>query len=168
MQYELKAGGIRIRPFTPEDAPGVVSVERRAFAASRWTETDYRRLAQQEGSIILVGADRAGRPGGIAGFIALRQLFDEAEILNLAVEPACQRRGVARALIEAVLIKLQEGKVRTAYLEVRPSNHAAIRLYFSVGFIVDSVRKGYYSGPREDAYVFRLSIPPARREIAAG
>ena len=51
-----------------------------------------------------------------------------------------------------------------AFLEVRPSNTAAIRLYLSMGFAQVGVRRGYYQavGGREDAAVLRLSLADAR------
>ncbi len=44
-----------------------------------------------------------------------------------------------------------------AFLEVRPSNTAAARLYYSLGFEQVGVRRGYYQATvgREDAAVLR-------------
>lgn len=149
---------MNIRLFTREDVAEVVSLGKKAFASGGWTEGDYLYLAGQDGGIILVAADWDGEPGKVAGFIALWQLFDQAEILNLAVDPACQRQGVARALIHAACSKLRENNVRKAYLEVRPSNLAALGLYSSAGFTWATVRKGYYRHPDEDAYVLQLAL----------
>ena len=47
-----------------------------------------------------------------------------------------------------------------AFLEVRPSNTAAIRLYQSMGFEHVGIRRGYYQavGGREDAAVLRRRL----------
>ena len=51
-----------------------------------------------------------------------------------------------------------------AFLEVRPSNTAAIRLYLSLGFEQVGVRRGYYQalGGREDAAVLKLTLRSRR------
>ena len=47
-----------------------------------------------------------------------------------------------------------------AYLEVRPSNTTAIRLYLSMGFEQVGSRRGYYQAAsgREDAAVLKLAL----------
>lgn len=152
---------MKIRVFAPEDVVRVASLGRKAFASGGWTENDFLHLAGEDGGNILVAADWDDKPGEIAGFIAFRQLLDQAEILNLAVDPACQRQGVAKALIQSACSTLRENNVQTAFLEVRPSNRAALELYASAGFTRAAVRKGYYCHPDEDAYVLRLSLCPA-------
>ncbi len=49
-----------------------------------------------------------------------------------------------------------------AFLEVRPSNTAAARLYHSLGFEQVGVRRGYYQATvgREDAAVLRRILLP--------
>ncbi len=88
-----------------------------------------------------------------AGFLVWRITGpDEYEVLNLAVAPRYRRRGVARALLAAVICS---GKW---FLEVRESNTAARRLYASAGFQEIGRRRGYYSNPREDAVQVALSV----------
>jgi ribosomal-protein-alanine N-acetyltransferase len=55
--------------------------------------------------------------------------------------------------------------VNEAFLEVRPSNTAAIRLYQSMGFVQLGMRRGYYQAAvgREDAAVLRLRIGAGTR-----
>jgi ribosomal-protein-alanine N-acetyltransferase len=87
---------------------------------------------------------------GAVGFLVTRRVSaDELEILNLAVAPAHRRRGVAQALLRAVLQSL-EG---TAFLEVRESNGAARKFYESMGFRTLGRRPGYYTDPHEAAIV---------------
>jgi ribosomal-protein-alanine N-acetyltransferase len=91
--------------------------------------------------------------GSVLGFIALRVIAGEAEILNLAVAPECRQRGVGRALLVAGLKCAQEAGAHKIFLEVRSSNVGARALYASLGFREDGRRSNYYRDPFEDALV---------------
>jgi [ribosomal protein S18]-alanine N-acetyltransferase len=91
--------------------------------------------------------------GSVLGFIALRIVAGEAEILNLAVAPECRQQGIGRVLLEAGLKCAQEDGVQKVFLEVRHSNVAARGLYASLGFTKEGCRSNYYSDPVEDALV---------------
>jgi ribosomal-protein-alanine N-acetyltransferase len=77
---------------------------------------------------------------------------DEAEIVDLTVEPAHHRKGVASALLRAFLA----GRQGRVFLEVRPSNSAARRLYERFGFREVGRRPAYYRSPLEDAIIMQL------------
>jgi ribosomal-protein-alanine N-acetyltransferase len=88
--------------------------------------------------------------GAVRGWAALRSLGEgESELLEIEVQEAFRRRGLAKALLHAAL-------AGTVFLEVRESNAAAIALYSTLGFAVTGRRKDYYRGPREDALVMEL------------
>jgi ribosomal-protein-alanine N-acetyltransferase len=84
--------------------------------------------------------------------------MEEAELRNLAVEPAHQRQGVARSLLREGIRMLQHSGARRVFLEVRASNHPALALYASLGFRVNATRRSYYQDPLEDAMVMALDI----------
>jgi ribosomal-protein-alanine N-acetyltransferase len=87
-----------------------------------------------------------------AGFCAWRQTApDEAELLNLGVDPAARRRGVGSALLEALRREAQ-GEI---FLEVAEPNAAAIALYTSAGWQAVALRRGYYDGGRINAVVMK-------------
>lgn len=88
----------------------------------------------------------------LLGCMVFSQLFDEAELLNLLVEPQFQGRGYGRLLLE-FFIESNRPKARQLFLEVRVGNARAIRLYESVGFSRQGLRKRYYPAGkgREDA-----------------
>ena len=77
---------------------------------------------------------------------------DEREILNLAVDPAERRRGVARKLLET---ELRRAKMQW-FLEVRASNPSAIKLYESAGFREAGRRESYYRNPAEPGIVMKF------------
>lgn len=89
-----------------------------------------------------------------AGFCEWRQTApDEAEILNLTVDPAYRRRGVASALL-AALIEAAKGSI---FLEVAEDNAAALALYHRFGWEPVAVRKGYYYPGNVNAVVMKKS-----------
>ena len=93
----------------------------------------------------------------IAGFLLAWAVADELHIIDLAARPDCRRRGVARALLEALLDHARAERFRIVLLEVRRNNHAALRLYQGAGFDAVDVRRGYYSHPPDDAILMQLT-----------
>jgi [ribosomal protein S18]-alanine N-acetyltransferase len=95
----------------------------------------------------------------IRGFIIIRPIVDNAEIMLLCVDPLFQRQGIARMLVEHTnKIMRMQGYVQLQ-LEVRASNVAAIALYEGFGFARNGLRLGYYpcEKGREDAVL--MSAP---------
>lgn len=90
------------------------------------------------------------RPVGL--LIALET--NVSEVLDVAVHPAHRRKGIAAALIERAAA---DSANPAQMLEVRASNPAR-SLYEKLGFEEISVRRGYYSDPREDAIIMRRTI----------
>ncbi|HEY6529698.1 MAG TPA: ribosomal protein S18-alanine N-acetyltransferase [Cellvibrionaceae bacterium] len=90
-------------------------------------------------------------------FISLASV--EAELLLITVAKAYQGRGLGGLFLTTIIEQL-EGQAEDLFLEVRPSNQAAVGLYETLGFNQLGVRKGYYPGPNggEDAWVYGLSI----------
>jgi ribosomal-protein-alanine N-acetyltransferase len=131
------------RAALPSDLDEIARIQSASPGATSWKAADF--LAHQ----CLV----ALAEGRVVGFIACRRTAaDESEILNLAVDPQFRRRGVARQLVEQVL----ESAGGALFLEVRESNHAARKLYESMGFQVIALRKNYYNEPVESAIVMKF------------
>jgi ribosomal-protein-alanine N-acetyltransferase len=86
-------------------------------------------------------------------------------LLELASHPERRRRGVARALLDALIAHGRQNQKRLLLLEVRRSNQAAITLYESCGFQHTGVRRGYYSDTAEDALEMRITFDPTSGEI---
>jgi ribosomal protein S18 acetylase RimI-like enzyme len=121
-----------VRPGTERDSAAIARLQALAPEAAQWPFGDY------SGSSLLV----ALIDGAPAGFCSWRQTAsDEAELLNLAVDPAFRRRGVGRALL-AALEKTASGAI---FLEVAETNNPARLLYRKAGWEEIAVRKGYYN-----------------------
>jgi ribosomal-protein-alanine N-acetyltransferase len=100
----------------------------------------------------------AGPPSPAAwetwGFIIFWMVADEMHLLNLAIHPAQRRRGISRQLLSTALTQARSQGAGVVWLEVRPSNRAALALYQSFGFAEVGVRPGYYTDNGEDALIY--------------
>lgn len=95
------------------------------------------------------------------GFILVRTVADQAEVLTIAVAPAARGRGYGRSLMEEALRSLYRELVPEIFLEVDENNASAVSLYHSLGFVEVGRRKGYYAdgqGPGGTALVLRLQL----------
>ena len=91
----------------------------------------------------------------VVGYVGSQTVMDETDMMNVAVHPEHRRRGIARALIEALVVALRERESRCLTLEVRASNEPAIALYSDLGFGEVGRRRNYYRNPKEDALILR-------------
>ena len=151
---------MRIRKVSKEDVAAIVSIQRQTPQAAQWTTADYANLAGDPSGLILVAELDTVTPPMIVGFVAFHRVIDEAELRNMAVDPAHQRQGVGRQLVAEGRRRLLEQGAKQVFLEVRASNVAAQRLYYSAGFALCSRRKDYYNDPREDGLVLSLRLSP--------
>jgi len=79
----------------------------------------------------------------IVGYVVVTHGGGDAELLNLAVSPEMQRKGIGRLLLDHAMT-LIHGKADMLFLEVRVSNRKAIELYSREGFFEVGNRKNYY------------------------
>ena len=91
----------------------------------------------------------------VVGYVGSQTVIDETDMMNIAVHPEYRRRGIAEALIDALVNALREKGSRALSLEVRASNDPAITLYQKMGFSQVGRRPNYYRNPKEDALILR-------------
>lgn len=133
---------VTIRQATERDYAAIARIQLACPEAAQWPVGDYSNF-----SILLALTE--DRP---AGFCAWRQVAaDEAELLNLAVDPALRRTGVGAALLTE-LCATARGDI---FLEVAVPNTAAIDLYRKLGWESVALRKGYYHHGKTDAVVMK-------------
>jgi [ribosomal protein S18]-alanine N-acetyltransferase len=154
---ELLAPEVLIRPMRALDVADVVAIERSAYQYP-WSEGIFRDCLRVGYVCRVVTASRRVLAYGVMSFGA-----GEAHILNLCVGEAWRGRGVGKRLLGTLLERATAAGIAEAFLEVRPSNTAAIRLYLALGFEQTGMRRGYYqaAGGREDAVVLRRVLRPA-------
>lgn len=104
----------------------------------------------------------------LIGYFILMPCVDEMHLLNIGVTPDRQRQGWGRRLLEQALLQAQRAGMTSLLLEVRPSNHRALKLYAHAGFDEVGRRKGYYPAThgREDALVMRRLLSDAKLELS--
>ncbi|HQX78343.1 MAG TPA: ribosomal protein S18-alanine N-acetyltransferase [Steroidobacteraceae bacterium] len=155
---DLPIPQVQLRPMTEEDLARVSAVERESYAFP-WSEGIFRDCLRvgYVCRVVEIGFD-------LVGYAVMSTGAGEAHILNLCVRETMRGRGIGRTLLRQLLDLAAEAGVEDAFLEVRPSNLAAIRLYQSLGFVQVGVRKSYYqaAGGREDATVLRLDLRQPR------
>ena len=143
----------RIRASAPADAVRIAELERACFP-DPWSAAGIREVLEAPQCLGCV----AELNGIVVGYALARWVAGTGEILNLAVEPAHRRRGIAGDLLGGMLAALTGQGVQEVFLEVRESNAAARSLYQSRGFRLAGMRRAYYRLPVEDALVLRLSL----------
>jgi ribosomal-protein-alanine N-acetyltransferase len=105
-------------------------------------------MAVPGGQQLLCRSLALGRP---AGFLLVRIVLDEAEILKLATSREFHRRGVASRLLEAFIATARDRQLRRINLELRAANSPALALYEKFAFEMTGRRPNYYTAPIDDA-----------------
>jgi ribosomal-protein-alanine N-acetyltransferase len=147
-------GSIEIVEASRSDIDAVVDLEVVAFA-DPWMRPAFEAALKERYARFLVAHSADGT---LVGYVIAWFVLDEGEIANLAVVPSARRRGVAKALLEAIIAEARASRVSRLFLEVRESNAAARALYASQGFLPVARRARYYRKPVEDAIVLRLEL----------
>ena len=91
----------------------------------------------------------------VVGYVGSQTVVGETDMMNVAVHPDFRRKGVAEALIMALVENLKAMESHCLTLEVRASNAPATALYEKLGFQQVGLRKNYYRNPKEDALILR-------------
>lgn len=152
---------VTVRHAARADLDALVAIERSSFS-DPWSVESFDAALAMDRMRVLVAEESAGSDRGSApcllGYVLALVLGEEAEIADLAVAPEARRRGIARRLLERVLLDLESRGVAAVFLEVRESNVAARALYASHGFEAVGRRTGYYRQPPEDALLLKREI----------
>ncbi|MES2522321.1 MAG: ribosomal protein S18-alanine N-acetyltransferase [Gemmatimonadota bacterium] len=140
-----------LRPACAADVGSMARIEGEAFS-DPWPASAFSGLLDVAHAMITVAVDARDEP---VGYCVLLAAADEGEIANIAVVPSLRGQGVGARLLDHALQSAQHVGIRSVYLEVRTSNHAARDLYASRGFVAVGRRQAYYRNPLEDALVLR-------------
>jgi ribosomal-protein-alanine N-acetyltransferase len=148
----MTRASIGIGPMHAADLASV-GVIARATLVEAWTHAGLAAELAKPTALALVARDGAR----VIAFAFASVVLDEAEIVTVAVEPRARRRGVGPALVRALLDGVVGRGARSAFLEVRASNVAAMALYASFGFAETGRRRAYYSDG-EDAVLMGSAL----------
>jgi len=169
-----------IRPMAEADLDRVTEIETRSFSVP-WKRATFRSLLDRSDAELWVveedvtageqdvsssrgagdpsdPADEGPPASSVIAYLVLWFAADEAELADVAVAEDHRGRGLGRLLVGHAVDRARARGAGSLFLEVRASNERALALYRSRGFHVISVRRGYYSRPREDALVMLRSL----------
>jgi len=149
---------LTLAPAGPEAAETLAALHAAAFDKP-WSAADIAALIGGAGAYAVLAQDEAP-----LGMVMSRILFEEAEILTLAVAPEARRRGVGLALVGAATGLARQGGASSLILEVGEDNPGAVVLYERTGFVQTGRRRDYYDrgGRRIDALLMRLDLNSER------
>jgi [ribosomal protein S18]-alanine N-acetyltransferase len=140
---------LEIRRLSYSDLPQVIAVERRAFPTP-WSLAMFVLELSKPSGVCLA----AVREGTVVGYLICSRYDTVWHLMNIAVDPGLRRRGIAKALLTALLERIDDGSGSAQLtLEVRPTNRSAIALYEAFGFRSAGTRPRYYQDNGEDALI---------------
>lgn len=135
----------------------IAQLERECFS-DPWSESSLEEELYNPLASFIV----AQRPdGAVLGYAGLHAVMDEGYIDNIAVRADYRGQGIADDLLD-VFVRFGQAHLAFLTLEVRPSNEAAIQLYYKHGFAQVGRRKDYYKQPKEDAIIMTLEFKGER------
>lgn len=154
MNAILKPGVPRYRPMAEADLERIIRIERAAYPYP-WSLGNFRDCLQAGYSCWVAEVD-----GELMGYSVLMAAAGEGHLLNCCVSPPWQGLGYGRLLMAHLIATARGHGVECIYLDVRPSNLPALRLYQRLGFEGIALRRDYYPADqgREDALVMRLKL----------
>jgi [ribosomal protein S18]-alanine N-acetyltransferase len=138
---------LHIRRLTYADLPQIITLERRAFSTPWSLAMFVLELSKPAGWCLA-----AVRDDTLVGYLVCSRYDTVWHIMNVAVDPAHRRAGIATALIEGLIERIHDPRARYT-LEVRESNVGAIALYERYGFRAAGRRRRYYQDNGEDAVI---------------
>jgi [ribosomal protein S18]-alanine N-acetyltransferase len=152
-----------IRPLAYADLPQVIAIERRAFTTP-WSLAMFVLELSKPSGVCLAAVD--SRTSKLVGYLVCSRYDTVWHLMNVAVEPALRRRGIAWALLEEMI--RQAGPEQQYTLEVRMSNAPAIALYERLHFRSAGKRPRYYRDNGEDAVIMWRTAETVSTPGAAG
>lgn len=140
---------------TEADLAWVVEHERQLHAFP-WTRGNFADSLSAGYTARIISIDQQR-----AGYAVMLRVIDEVHLLNISVTRPMQGHGVGSVFLDQLMHEARALGATQCFLEVRPTNEAALSVYRRLGFVSIGRRRGYYpahQGKREDAIVMRLDL----------
>lgn len=135
---------------TEADVSSLCALERECFS-DPWSERLIRALIESPWDSCMVLENDAGM---LIGYANVRVVGNEAELMRICVTGEQRGKGLSHVLLLEGMREMLRRGAEAMTLEVRAGNTAAVRLYEAHGFVLEGVRKNYYSNPDEDAAIY--------------
>ena len=143
-----------LRPMQLDDVVAIMDIEKRVYPFP-WTEGIFRDCVHVGYCcwVYTQGND-------VVGYSVMSIGATEAHILNLCVAPEQQGCGIGSQMMLHLLELAVKHQAAAVFLEVRPSNKKALKLYHALGFQDVGIRKDYYPDHkgRENALILERKL----------
>ena len=130
----------------------------------RWSDKDLRHHMHSEYSwTCFVTLPANNFIHQLQGFLLLRVIQDEAEILSIGVKQRVRRNGIGKYLMEQAKRFSTLHQLRSILLEVAETNRNAVGFYKKQGFLKIGIRNNYYvfsAKNKKNALIMYLPIKP--------
>jgi ribosomal-protein-alanine N-acetyltransferase len=154
MSAVIKDSDYQARPMAEADVSKVMDIETSVYQFP-WSPQIFKDCLR-----IGYSCQVATINDEIVGYAIMSSGASEAHLLNICVKQSLQGQGIGKLILHTMIELAKEKNVHTIFLEVRPSNQAALSLYLKSGFNEIGQRKNYYpaKGGREDALILALTL----------
>lgn len=154
MSAILKEPALEFRPMQADDLSAVLDIERSSYPYP-WTRMIFSDCLHAGYSCWV-----ADRNGVVEGYGVVTVAAGESHLLNICVRQEATRQGIGAKLLRHLVHVARRHDADVIFLEVRPSNHGAIKLYVNEGFNELGRRRDYYptKDGREDALIFARTL----------
>ncbi len=144
---------LNLRLLLEADLPDVMQLERAAHSHP-WLQSSFEDCLRGRQRCWL-----AEYKGVLVGYVVVADGGGDAELLNIAVAPGFQSKGIGSCLLQHAVNYVKD-HADMMFLEVRVSNRKAIELYAREGFFEVGQRKNYYPtvNGREDALLMACQL----------
>ena len=144
----------RFREMVETDLQQIMRIERQCHLVP-WSASIFKDCMDVGYHCLVLEQDHA-----VIAYAVMSVAVNEAHIFNICVSNKFQRKGYGREVLDYLIGMARLAKANSIYLEVRPSNVAAVSLYKNMGFSQIGVRKNYYPAQdgREDALIFAFDL----------
>ena len=154
MSAVIKESDIYIRPMSEQDVNSIINIEKDVYDFP-WSKTIFEDCLHAGYSSWVLESDKI-----LIGYGVMLISSDESHILNLCVHTDYQSIGVGKQLLGHFISLARRQNIHRIFLEVRPTNFKAIKLYLSMGFNEVGKRRNYYPTKigREDALILAKTL----------
>ena len=153
--------GLQLAHINHADLEPILAIEQNSFQWP-WGRLSFEGKLRSRNARNYAAKSTEVKTGGqVIAYAFWHLAVDEMHVLKVAVAPAWRGQKIASRLLERCFTLSVEQGAKSAHLEVRPSNIAAIELYQKLGFELVGRRPKYYTDSKEDALLMMKILKEA-------
>jgi [ribosomal protein S18]-alanine N-acetyltransferase len=149
---------LTIAAMSEKDIGPVVDIEQVSFLKPWGALSFLSELSCENARSLILKTNGSAKGHRVVAYLCFRVMMDTIHILKIAVKPENRRQGIAYRFLTNCLDSYIRREINAAFLEVRQSNTAGMRLYQKLGFHIIGKRPGYYTDTWEDAILMQKNF----------